>query len=76
MASNRGNDAVRGILRGVRVHANTRRLCGGQPSEFMQGLYIGQIIMAAVYLDADPIAVQAAENEASFLCGPYMGGEA
>lgn len=76
MASNRGNDAVCGILRGARACANRDRLYGGLTSDFSRGMYVGQIIMAAVHLDADPIATQAADNEVNFLCGRYVRGQA
>jgi hypothetical protein len=52
----------------ARRDANTSRLTGYGDDEFARGVYVGQVIVADCYLDADRLLVMAAKNEMHFLC--------
>ena len=62
-----GNDVVRGALSMARRDANRGRLTGYGDDEFARGMYVGQVIIADCWLDADRLLVMAAKNEIHFL---------
>ena len=62
-----GNDVVRNALSMARRDANRGRLTGYGDNEFARGMYVGQVIVADCYLDADRLLVMAAKNEMHFL---------
>ena len=62
-----GNDVVRGALSMARRDANRGRLNGYGDNEFARGMYIGQVIIADCWLNADRLLVMAAKNEMRFL---------
>ena len=62
-----GNDVVRGALSMARRDANRGRLNGYGDNEFARGMYVGQVIVADCWLDADRLLVMAAKNEMHFL---------
>ena len=62
-----GNDVVRNALSMARRDANRGRLTGYGDDEFARGMYVGQVIVADCYLDADRLLVMAAKNEMHFL---------
>jgi len=62
-----GNDVVRGALSMARRDANSVRLNGYGDNEFARGMYVGQVIIADCWLDADRLLVMAAKNEMHFL---------
>lgn len=62
-----GNDVVRGALSMARRGANSGRLHGYGDDEFARGMYLGQVIVADCWLNADPLLVMAAKNEMHFL---------
>ena len=55
----------------AREIANRYRLSDCDVSDFLNGLFIGQCIVASARMDADPIIVLAAKNEIRFLCNDY-----
>ena len=63
-----GNDVVRNALSMARRYANSGRLTGCGDNAFACGMYVGQVIVADCYLDADRLLVMAAKNEMHFLC--------
>ena len=64
---NTGDDIVRNALGMARRDANLKRLAGSVDDEFSSGMYIGQVIVADCWLNADPLLVMAAKNEMHFL---------
>ena len=62
-----GDDVVRGALRMARRDANRNRLRGWGDNAFARGMYVGQVIIADCWLDADRLLVMAAKNEMHFL---------
>ena len=62
-----GNDVVRNALSMARHDANRNRLRGYGDDEFARGMYVGQVIVADCWLNADPLLVMAAKNEMRFL---------
>lgn len=62
-----GNDVVRCALSMARRDANSGRLHGYGDNEFVRGMYVGQVIVADCWLNADPLLVMAAKNEMHFL---------
>ena len=62
-----GNDVVRNALSMARGHANHTRLAGYGNDEFARGMYVGQVIVADCWLNADRLLVMAAKNEMRFL---------
>jgi len=62
-----GSDVVRNALSMARRDANRGRLTGYGDDEFARGMYVGQVIIADCYLDADRLLVMAAKNEMHFL---------
>ncbi len=62
-----GDAVVRHALSMARRDANTSRLAGYGDNEFARGMYVGQVIVADCYLDADRLLVMAAKNEMHFL---------
>lgn len=75
----RGDRIVSGCLRDAREYTNDARLKGRSTfaavSHFY-GLLQGKMIVAEVWLDADPLLAQAATNEITFLFGDYLSGAA
>lgn len=67
MSTNTGDDIVRHAMSMARRDANRNRLIGFGHSDFSAGHAFGQIVIAEIYLDADPLAVMAARNELHFL---------
>lgn len=67
MTPNDGNRIVRDVLSDARRTANRRRLLGMRENEFLSGVFVGQVIVADVYLRADRLQVMAASNELHFL---------
>lgn len=75
---NAGDVAVQTALRSARrlSHALRREGCftRDHPSvSFARGLYLGSLSTAASFLDPDPVAYLAAENEIMFLMRDYVG---
>ena len=62
-----GDRIVRDVLRMARRDANRNRLRGWGDDEFARGMYVGQVIIADCWLDADRLLVMAAKNEMRFL---------
>lgn len=62
-----GNDVVRHALSMARRDANSGRLHGYGDNAFARGMYVGQVIVADCWLDADRLLVMAAKNEIHFL---------
>jgi len=62
-----GNDVVRNALSMARRDANSGRLHGYSYDAFARGMYVGQVIVADCWLDADRLLVMAAKNEMRFL---------
>lgn len=62
-----GNDVVRNALSMARRDANSGRLHGYGDDAFARGMYIGQVIIADNWLNADRLLVMAAKNEIHFL---------
>ena len=62
-----GNDVVRGALSMARRDANSGRLNGYGDNAFARGMYVGQVIVADHWLNADRLLVLAAKNEIHFL---------
>lgn len=62
-----GDTVVRNALSMARRGANTSRLNGYGDNEFARGMYIGQVIVADCWLNADRLLVMAAKNEMHFL---------
>ncbi len=62
-----GDTIVRNALATARRNANRRRLRGFGDNAFSEGMCLGKVIIASLYLDADPLLVMAAENEMCFL---------
>lgn len=62
-----GNDVVRGALSMARCDANSGRLHGYGDNAFARGMYVGQVIVADCWLNADRLLVLAAKNEMHFL---------
>lgn len=72
MYRDEGNSTAMVALQMARDAANRGRLDGCGVDDFSRGMYIGQLIIANVRLDANPLVVQAAENEIWFLCTDYV----
>lgn len=62
-----GNHIVEDALRHARSQALICREYGRPLDRMQVGMALGEIIIAAVYLQADPVVVQAAKNEVHFL---------
>lgn len=62
-----GNDVVRIALGMARSDANRGRLHGIGDNPFSRGMYVGKVIVAECWLNADPLLVMAAKNEMHFL---------
>lgn len=67
MTTNDGDRIVRRVMPDARERANTCRLNGLDSDRFSAGQDFGQIIIAEIYLGADPLAARAARNELHFL---------
>lgn len=67
-----GNDAALFALRDVRRYVNMCRISGpGILSDWYRGFAQGQLLVAQHDMRADPVVVQAVENEVEFLCNDY-----
>ncbi len=62
-----GNDVVRNALSMARRDADHARLHGYGDNAFARGMYVGQVIVAECWLNADRLLVMAAKNEINFL---------
>lgn len=62
-----GNDVVRNALSMARRDANSGRLHGIGDDPFSRGMYVGKVIVAEHWLNADPLLTMAARNEIQFL---------
>lgn len=62
-----GNDVVRSALGMARSDANMGRLHGIGDNPFSRGMYVGKVIVAECWLNADPLLTMAALNEIRFL---------
>lgn len=67
-----GNEAALFALRDIRRYVNMCRIGGfGTLSDWYRGFAQGQLLVAQHDMRADPVVVQAVENEVEFLCGDY-----
>lgn len=67
-----GNKAALFALRDIRQYANFCRISGhSTPSDWYRGFAQGQVLVAQHDMRADPVVVQAVDNEVEFLCGDY-----
>ena len=77
MSATNGGVVAETALGVARRAANARRLSRWPaPDNYLFGIAVGQLIIARVWFDADPVAIQAATNEIEFLQYAYLKGTA
>jgi len=64
---NIGDRIVLGALGMARSDANRGRLHGIGDDPFSRGMYVGKVIVAECWLNANPLLTMAAHNEIHFL---------